>query len=189
MAGKNPRKVITNEVRASYVHIFEPYASFEGGDKKHSLVILVPKSDQATIDKIRAAQKVALEEGKSSKFNGSIPKNWKNTFRDGDDLDEDELEKNPEKAGHWFMTISNKQRPGIVDRAMNKLEDHTSIQSGDYVRVGMTAFAFNTQGNKGVSFGLDNVQLLRKGEPLGGVSRAEDDFDALEEDAEGEDML
>ncbi len=54
-----------------------------------------------------------------------------------------------------------------------------------YSRVSMGAFPFNTQGSKGVSFGLNHVQKLEDGEPLGGTSRAEDDFDALDEDEDG----
>jgi len=34
----------------------------------------------------------------------------------------------------------------------------------------------NTNGNKGIACGLNNLQKLRDGEPLGGKSRAEDDF-------------
>ena len=38
-------------------------------------------------------------------------------------------------------------------------------------------------GNRGMTFGLENVQKVRDGEMLGGgASRAEDDFDVLEDD-------
>ncbi len=36
-------------------------------------------------------------------------------------------------------------------------------------------------GNKGIACGLNNLQKIRDGEPLGGKSRAEDDF-AIEDD-------
>lgn len=178
----NPTKVVTGKVRLSYCHLFEPFASFEGQDPKYSVVILVPKTDKATINKIKAAQQAALELGKSTKFGGSIPKNWKNTFRDGDE--EADLDKNPEYAGHYFMTISNKTRPGIVDQQVQPILDQSEVYSGCYARVSMNAFAFSASGNKGVSFGLNHVQKVADGEPFGSVTKAEDDFEPLEEDEE-----
>lgn len=180
-------KVVTGKVRLSYVHLFEPYSSFEGQEAKYSCVILVPKTDLATIKKIKDAQKVALENGKSSKFNGSIPKAWKNTFRDGDE--EGDLEKNPEYAGHYFMTVSNKVKPGIVDRSVQTILDPTEVYSGCYARVSLNAFPFNSAGNKGVSFGLNHVQKLEDGEALGNITKAEDDFDSLEEPDLGESLI
>lgn len=172
-------KVITGKVRLSYVHLFEAFANQPDQDPKFSTVILVPKTDTATIKKIEAAQQVALQNGKDTKFKGSIPKMWKNTFRDGDE--EGDLEKNPEFAGHMFMTVSNKTRPGVVDQSLNPIIDSTELYSGAYARVSINAFPFNTQGNKGVSFGLNNVQKLADGEPLGGVSaKPEDEFDAVD---------
>lgn len=180
-------KVVTGKVRLSYVHLFEPYSSFEGQDPKYSVVILVPKTDTATIQKIQAAQRVALENGKASKFNGSIPKNWKNTFRDGDE--EGDLEKNPEYAGHMFMTVSNKVRPGIVDRSVQPILDSTEVYSGCYARVSLNAFPFNSAGNKGVSFGLNHVQKLDDGEALGNITKAEDDFTSVDEPAAEESLI
>lgn len=173
-------KVVTGKVRLSYCHLFEAHSSFEGNDPKFSTVILVPKTDKKTIRAIKAAQQAALENGKSSKFNGTIPKNWKNTFRDGDE--EADLEKNPEYEGHYFMTVSNNTRPGIVDAQVRPILDQTEVYSGCYARVSINAFAFSASGNKGVSFGLNHVQKMADGEPFGSFTKAEDDFEALEED-------
>lgn len=176
-------KVVTGKVRLSYCHLFQPHASFDGQQPKYSVVILVPKSDTKTVNAIKSAQKVALENGKASKFNGAIPKNWKNTFRDGDDEEQVDHDKNPEYKGHYFMTIANAQKPGVVDRDKNPILDQTEVYSGCYARVSMNAFPFNTSGNKGVSFGLNHVQFLADGEPLGNITKAEDDFDDdLDED-------
>ena len=42
-------------------------------------------------------------------------------------------------------------------------------------------YAFNSNGNRGIACGLNNLQKISDGEPLGGKSRAEDDF-ATEDD-------
>jgi hypothetical protein len=43
-------------------------------------------------------------------------------------------------------------------------------------------YAYNTNGNKGISAGLGNIQKVDDGEPLGGIFRPEDDFEVLDED-------
>lgn len=190
MAASTPSKtkVITGKVRLSYVHLFEPYSNSEDQEEKYSCVLLIPKSDKATLKKLRAAIEAAAEAGKNTKFNGSIPKNLKTTLRDGDE--EGDLDKNPEYEDHMFMSVSSKTKPGIVDQNVDPIMDSTEIYSGCYARVSINAFAYNTQGNRGISFGLNHVQKLADGDFLGGRSRAEDDFDAVDvEDDEDNDSL
>src|SRR5690606_39628308 len=153
----------------------------------YSVMLLIPKSDTATIKAIRAAQAQALEEGKA-KFNGKIPKDWTDTLHDCDE--KDDLEQYPEREGHYRIRVSANEQypPGIVDRRLQPILDQSEIYSGCYVRVSMVAYAFNSQGNKGVSFGLRNVQKLRDGEPLGGGGvRPESEFSAL--DDEDDDLI
>lgn len=180
-------KVRTGEVRLSYVHLLEPFSNMDGKDPNYSVVLLIPKSDRATIKALKDAQKVALENGKSSKFGGKIPPNWKNTLRDGDE--EKDTDEQPEYAGHLFVTVSSNRKPGVVDRQMNPITtgdpDLDGIYSGCYARVTLNCYPFAAQGNKGVSFGLQNVQKLRDGEPLGSYSSPESDFDDELDDEDG----
>ncbi|HKJ88554.1 MAG TPA: ssDNA-binding protein, partial [Gammaproteobacteria bacterium] len=48
------------------------------------------------------------------------------------------------------------------------------------VRASVRPFAYDTQGNRGVSFALNNIQLLRDGERLDSRVAPEEDFDAVE---------
>lgn len=181
-ATENPTKVVTHKVRLSYAHLFEASSNFKDQDPKFSVVILIPKNTaggQEDYKKLRAAQKAALEKGKSSKFGGSVPKSWKDTIHDGDE--EADLERNPEYAGHWFMQVSAKTRPGIVDRDMNEILDPTEVYSGCYARVSVNAFPYAGV-SKGVSFGLNHVQKLADGEPLGSFTRPEEDFSTAPDD-------
>lgn len=194
MAKQNGTKVITDRVRLSYAHVFKPYSGFTNQEPKYSAVLLIPKTDKSTLKAIKAAQEAALEQGKDKKFGGRIPKNWKSTLRDGDSENDDGdlySEKNPEYAGHYFMSVTSNQKPGIVDRAREAIEDESEVYSGCYARVSINAFAFSAQGNKGVSFGLQNIQKLADGEVLGGTaSRAEDDFDdELDDEDDTEDII
>ena len=47
-----------------------------------------------------------------------------------------------------------------------------------------TFYAYNTNGNRGIACGLNNLQKLKDGTPLGGHSRPEDDFDIEDDDGD-----
>jgi len=181
MPEKSATRVVTGKVRLSYAHLFEPYTNDPEKEARYSVTILIPKSDTATMDRIRKAEAAAKEEGKNSKFGGKIPSNLSSIIHDGDE--EADLERNPEYEGHFYMAMSSKQRPGIVDQDLQAIIDPTAVYSGCYARVAINAFPYNTAGKKGISFGLNNVQFLEDGEPLGGRTRAEDDF------ADADDLL
>lgn len=175
-------KVVTGEVRCSYVHLTEPWANSDNPNAipKFSIAILIPKSDTATVEKLRAAQENAKKIGKDKKWGGEIPHNLKDTLHDGDV--EADLKKNPEYAGHWYMTVSNTQRPGIVDSDLQQIIDPTQLYSGMYARVSLNAYPYNTAGNRGVSFSLNNVMKKREGEALAGSASAESDFAEFADD-------
>jgi hypothetical protein len=171
-------KIVTGKVRFSYLHVFEPQAVQEGGDKKYSVSLIIPKSDKALVAKITAAINAAKEAGKSSKFGGKVPANLKTPLRDGDvERPEDDV-----YANAYFINASAKNQPGLVDKNLQKIIDQSELYSGCFGRASITFYAFNTSGNKGIAAGLNNLQKLEDGEPLGGRSRAEDDFEAVEDD-------
>lgn len=174
----NSTKVTTGKVRLSWPHLFEAYAHEDNDVAKFSTMLLIPKSDTKTIEALRAAEEVAKERGKASKWNGKLPKDLSTIIKDGDDSADDY----PERAGHWCMAVRSNTRPGIVDKNVQPIMDQSEIYSGVFARVSLSAFPYNVSGNKGVSFGLGNVQKLADGESLGGATRAEEDFDALEDD-------
>ena len=51
-----------------------------------------------------------------------------------------------------------------------------------YGRASISFYAFNSNGNKGIACGLNNLQKICDGEPLGGRTRAEDDFATDDDD-------
>lgn len=163
-------KVITGKVRMSYAYVFEP-KSINGSDPKYSVSLIIPKSDKATIEKIKAAIELAKKEG-VTKLGGKIPANLKTPLRDGDiDRSDDEA-----YANSYFINANSTVRPGIVDANLQPIIDSTEFYSGCYGRASIVFYAYNANGNKGIACGLQNLQKLEDGEPLGGRSRAEDDF-------------
>ena len=179
----NPTKVITGvNTRWSYVNAWEP-KSINGGAPKYSVSLIIPKSDTKTLEKIRAAIQAAYEEGQSKlKGNGrSVPalSALKTPLRDGDaERPDDEA-----YANSYFVNANSGTEPGIVDADRNPILERSEVYSGVYGRASINFYAFNSNGNKGIACGLNNLQKIRDGEPLGGKSRAEDDFaEADEED-------
>jgi len=177
-------KVITGKVRLSYAHLFKPVAVSEGQEPKYSVCLLIPKSDKETLRKIKAATEAAKQAGMSL-WGGKIPANLKTPLRDGDEERADQ----PEYAGMYFMNATSKQKPGIVDKQLNEILDSTEVYSGCFGRASVNFFAFSQKGNKGVACGLNNIQKLEDGDSLSGRSRAEDDFDTVDDDGAEEDFL
>lgn len=66
-------KVLTGEVRLSYVNLTTPRAPQQGGEPKYSVTLLIPKTDAATIADINASIKAAYEAGVASKWAASTP--------------------------------------------------------------------------------------------------------------------
>src|SRR5699024_11271541 len=93
-------------------------------------------------------------------------------LRDGDAERPDE----PVYADAYFINANAATAPGIVDADLNPILERSEVYSGVYGRASINLYAFNSNGNRGIACGLNNLQKISDGEPLGGKSRAEDDF-------------
>ena len=180
----NPTKIITGICRLSYANIWQA-KSINGGTPKFSTSVLIPKSDTVTVARVKKAIQAAYEEGEGKlKGNGkSVPPlaTLKTPMRDGDVERPDD----PAYEGHWFVNANSGTAPGVVDINRQPIIDTSEIYSGVYARVSLSFYAFNSNGNKGIACGLQNIQKVRDGESLGGRTKAEDDFnDGYQSDAE-----
>ena len=161
----NTTKVITGpETRWSYANVWEPKA-IDGGTPKYSISLIIPKSDTKTVEKIQAAIRAAYEEG-ASRLKGTgktVPQLsvLKTPLRDGD------LERPDDEsyANSYFVNANSATAPGIVDADRQPIIDHNEVYSGVYGRASINFYAFNSNGNKGIACGLNNLQKIRDGEP------------------------
>lgn len=170
-------KVVTGEVRFSYVNVFEP-KSINGSDEKYSVSLLIDKRDTKTIEAIERAIEAAKQAG-VAKFGGKIPPMLKLPLRDGDTERPDD----ENYAGKMFVNANCKTKPGLIEKNGMEIIDTTEFYSGCYGKASVTFYAFNSNGSKGIACGLNNIMKTRDGEPLGGRSRAVDDFaNDIEED-------
>ena len=102
----------------------------------------------------------------------------KTPLRDGDrDRKGDEA-----YANAWFINANSTTKPGVVDADRQPILDSSELYSGIIGRASINFYAFNSNGNRGIACGLNNLQLIRAGEPLGGKASAESDFATDDDD-------
>ena len=172
----NPMKVITGpKTRWSYANVWEP-KSINGSTPKYSVSLIIPKNDTETVNKVKAAIEAAYREGESKLKGNSrtLPalSAIKIPLRDGDA----ERPGDENYAGCYFINANSATAPGIVDAACNPILERSEVYSGVYGRASISFYAFNSNGNRGIACGLNNLQKIADGEPLGGRARAQDDF-------------
>lgn len=181
----NPTKVITGpKTRWSYANIWEPKAIGEGVTPKYSVSLIIPKTDTVTVNKVKAAIQAAYLEGES-KLKGTaktVPPlaAIKSPLRDGDvERPEDEA-----YANAYFINANSITPPGIVDSNLDEIMTKSEVYSGVYGRASISFYAFNTNGNRGIACGLNNLQKVADGEPLGSRVSAESDFSGFGADVD-----
>jgi hypothetical protein len=155
-------KVTTGLGIISYAFLTEPRAEEEGKPAKYSTSFLIPKSDTKTLTRIKAVINAAAQLGQVDKWNGKIPNPLKHPLRDGD---AEADEKGAEYAGHYFLNATSARKPRIVDFQIQDILDPDEIYSGCKCRLSLNFYAFNSNGNKSVACGLNNVQKIEDGDP------------------------
>lgn len=162
--------------RFSYLHCWEP-VGIEGSEPKYSVSAIIPKSDKATINKIKSAIEQVKKESLSV-WGGKVPANLKTPLRDGDtDRPDDEA-----YSDSYFFNANSKQKPQVVDNLVQPILDQSEVYSGCYGNISVNFYAYSINGNKGIAAGLGNIQKLSDGESLGGRTSAAEDFETVETD-------
>ncbi len=181
-------KVVTGKVRFSYVNIFEAKEPQGGGDPKYSVTLLIPKSDTATVGKIKQAIAEARDNFCSRNGASALPQNPNHTLHDGDGTRDSGDPYGPECRGCYVITVSSKQKPVIVDNFRNPVTDPGEVYSGCFGRAAINFYGYSQNGKKGISAGLLSIQKLHDGDPFGTVGSA-DDFNDDYQDGEVDDFM
>jgi hypothetical protein len=177
--GPDPAKVITGKAILSYPHLFRPRAVKAGDEPKFSATLIFDATEEkTTLIRLRdAAFHVGRERWKD--FDAMVKANRvRLPWRRG----EEKADAKGYGAGKVYINCNSNQQPGVVDRRVQPIVDQREIYPGCIVIASVRAFAYDTRGNKGVSFGLNHIQKVADGEVIGGRSRAEDDFQPLGDD-------
>lgn len=167
-------KVTTGKVRFSFCHVFEPDTPQDGGEPKYSVTLLIPKSDTATLNKIKEAMAEAREKFCQRNGANALPAKPVNNLYDGDGNRKNGDPFGPECKGCYVISVKSKKPPVVVDNFRNPITDPAEVYSGCYGRASIDFFGYNTAGSKGISAGLLAIQKLSDGEPFGTVGSADD---------------
>jgi hypothetical protein len=156
--------LITPDFRAVFISVFKA-TSMKNADgsvnkPKYSIRAAFPPS--ANLSALKKEAETAAKE----KWGDKIPKTLRSPFRLNEELE------NPiiGIGDDWVImsfSANEDRRPGIVDAKLQDIVDDNDVYSGAWYRAQVRAFAYENAGNKGVSFGLQNVQKLRDDDPLG----------------------
>lgn len=182
--------MITPIMRPSFVNIIEPRDFDDGKKPKYTMAIAIPKTEKTFLKELDAeVERVAKDKWTK------IPVKMQSVIRNGDEENEDG--ERPEFANCVIFNCSSTRKPGIVvkkddadDRQaelppLPKLEDYLFatgkdveqvIYSGMECRASINVFAYEFQGRKGISVGLNNVMKTGDNEPYAGGATAESDF-------------
>jgi hypothetical protein len=158
----------------SYPHVFKARAMPGSEDKKFSAVLLF----SPTALKTPAWQNLsrAVEELAKQSFPKLIlGRSLRSPFR----LVADRQDSFP-KGYEIFITASTTSRPGVVDAQRQDILDSADVWPGQHARFSVNPFSYDVQGNKGISLGLQHVQIVKSQglERLDGRKSAQDSFDA-----------
>ena len=179
MYNNNPTRVLTSEVRLSYVNLVTPRAnnSNPNADPRYSVTLLIPKTDEAVKQNIDASIEAAATEAQAKLWGGVRPPVMPIPVHDGDGLRENGTPYGSECKGCWVITASSKQKPQVVHQSdINTELAPQDIYSGMYARVTINFFGYNHAGRRGIGCGLGNVMKTRDGDSLAGSTSAAADF-------------
>lgn len=183
-------QITTGKVRFSYCSLFEPRAAVAGGQETYSVTLLIDKSDKHTLSKIKAAIAEAKQNYLQKNSGKKLPSELKTTIHDGDGERPNGGDFGPECKGCYVMTVSSRNKPVLVDKNKTPITDPQELYSGCYGRAIINFYVYDTNGNKGVSAGLNGVMKLHDGEPLsGGIVTDADWDDGWEDEDENDDDL
>lgn len=176
-------QVISPPGRASYPHLATAQAPQDGkGDPKFSLAIIFDEAATKTpaFAAMKAAVEAAAEDAYPGKGKDMLAKGQlKSPFRT------DCAAKNYTGCA-VFLNVRTTKKPGVVfgtkDPSTGKAkiipddQIEKEIYPGAVVRFSGNAYAYNQAGNKGITFGLNNVQKVADGERIDGRAEASEEF-------------
>lgn len=165
--------VHTPKFRVSYPSVFKPKLNDMSQKMEYSVVAVFKKGEDLT--KLKNAVTEILTE-KLGPDKTKWPKNLKSPFRDQGEREKDGVLPNGYEHGAIFMTLKSSQKPGVVDANVQPIIDEAEFYAGCYAHATIRPYYYDSKGNKGVAFGLQNIQKLSDGEPLSGRANATSEF-------------
>ncbi len=160
------KNVTTPHFVASYPKLHKPELNDLSGQLEYSVVALFKKGQDLSVLK-KAAEDLLVEKLGADKT--KWPKGLKSPFRDQADREKDGKLPPGHEAGAIFMNLKSKQRPGVVDQNVQAIIDENQLYAGAVCHATVRPYYYDQKGNKGIAFGLQNIQMVADGTPIGGA--------------------
>jgi hypothetical protein len=188
-------RMILRDAILSYPNLFQPRAAEEGGQAKYSAAFVFADTDALKEFKRQAlamAQERWGDKLKGAKIKVLDTQHGPANFLVAGTLRirlpwQDNAEVLANKGypeGGAFINARSVSRPGLVGIVPGPngkpapITDESAVYPGVIVNVSGGLFAYDNNGNRGVSFGLGNVQIVRDGDRLDSRRNAADEFEA-----------
>jgi hypothetical protein len=139
----------------SFQNLFTPRPRAEGGDPVYSCALIFDPAAQKS-PKYKALQDACIEAARSEWGDNVNIKQVKMPFRDAGEKSYDGY-----RPGDVFISPWSKNKPGIVDTNREDILLSEEVWSGQLVRANVVPFAWSHTGKRGVSFGLNHVQVIQ----------------------------
>ncbi len=188
--------IITAPFRLAFPEVFEAKAGMEGGKAKFSITMLFPKDGSSLIPSMPGNGIIEIRKLLFAAIKdkwGETKDKWPAQFKvmdfknfislagkDGWPLREGDAVEWDGFGGNVFVRASSQFQPGIVDNKLQAIIDRQAVHGGLICRAQVNAYGYDTAGNKGVTLGLNNLQILKDdGVALGGKNSADKVFEGF----------
>jgi hypothetical protein len=155
MPDLDPTHLVTPEARLAFPALFEPKPVQQGSDKLkfQATILLPPGTDLAPFKRAMAA-------AARNQWGDKIPKGLKNWGPRS--CEEREHLEGFDEGWFFFSVKSNPdRRPAVVDQALRDILDPNKVYGGCWCKFHINAYAYDRPDGKGITFGLNGVQLIR----------------------------
>ena len=171
------RTMMIRNARIAYPHLFEPRMNQNKTAEEYSCALILDPDEPSTEKLLELVEKVAID-----RFGPKAPrllenKRLKHPVHDGDEKEDDEA-----FAGKYYVNCKSRRQPEVVDQSVQPILDPDEVFGGCYVNVTVGLYAYDQEGGKGVGVGLNNVQLIEKGDRITGAKSAAEEFEALDDE-------
>jgi hypothetical protein len=159
--------ILTPAALLSFPHLFKPRAPTPGAAERYSCILVFDEKAQATeaFKAMKAAVATCIDEkwGAGKSKDAAFVKGLKHLpFRDAGEKEYEGFDPGKVFISPWRR---GDERPGVIDLNGNEILAPGDVFAGQLARASVRAFAFDNSGNRGVSFGLEHVQILKADMP------------------------
>ena len=178
--------LITPVGMLSFPHLYEARAAGPGQEPMFSASILFDSKAQQSpqyLDLRKAAHAVGVTRWGDKMKDPAFTRNLRMPFNQAGEKNYAGYE-----DGMTYIQARTKSKPGVVDARNQEMLVSDDVWPGQLCRLFVAPFAYDVNGNKGVSFALNHVQIVKQKMPrLDGRKSATEAF-PLYEGEDGDEM-